>query len=326
MGRAMKLKPENIEQAGEFRNVLREPEFTEWDFDLCRAFEYLDLGLHPIPLNGKVAAIPWKKYQQVQPRAWEIDKWFHKPGQHGIGLITGDLNRLEDEISTPLRGLIAVDAETREEGRWAWRHFGPTPLISFTGGGGVHLIYEYPQGEIIGNRVKMWGRQIDLRAQGGYIAVCPTVHPKTGERYGWLNWPVDVSEVPVFDSSKLPAKAKVAVVQPSGDPLEMADRARKYIAKIFSIEGKGGDRQLFRAACALIQKFNLPGEIALEELRRWNGQGNAQPEWPDDRLVYKIREAARLRGGVLLKRQEEFEERMTATSCEGGRCSVPQNS
>ena len=318
----MKRKPDNFEQKEQFRQELRK----EWDHDLSWAFEYRDVGLHPIPLNGKVAAVAWKTYQQIQPRAWEVDQWFHVPGRHGMGLVTGDLNRLEDEISTPLRGLIAVDAETLEEGRWAYRHFGPTPLISFTGGGGVHLIYEYPQGEIIGNRVKMWGRPIDLRGQGGYIAVEPTVHPKTGKPYGWLNWPVDVNQVPVFDSSKLPAKAKVAVIQPSGDPLEMADRARKYIAKIFSIEGKGGDRQLFRAACVLIQKFNLPEDVALDELRRWNTQGNSQPEWPDDRLVYKIREAARLKGGVLLKRQEEFEERMTATSCEGGRCSLPQNS
>jgi hypothetical protein len=282
--------------------------------------------LHPIPLNGKVAACPWKKYQQIQPAPQEIDRWFHESGRYGMGLVTGDLNRMVDNIGTQIRGLVAVDAETLEEGRWAYRHFGATPLISFTGRGGVHLLYEYPQGEVIGNRVKMWGRPLDFRGQGGYIGVHPTVHRETGLRYRWLDWPVDMSQVPVFDSSKLPAKQKVGVIQPSGDPVKMANRARKYIAKILSIEGSGGDRQLFRAACALIQKFNLPEEIALDELRRWNTQGNAQPEWSDDRLVYKIQEAVRLKGGITLRRQEEFQERMTATSCEGGRCSLPPNS
>ena len=302
---------------------MKAPEANEWDYQLWCAFQYLDLGLHPIPLKGKVAAFRWKKYQQVQPRPEEVDHWFHNAGRYNMGLVTGDLNRLEEIPSAQIRGLVAVDAETLEEGRRAYRHFGPTPLISLTGGGGVHLIYEYPQGEVIGNRVKMWGRAIDLRGQGGYIAVCPTIHPKTGQQYQWLNWPVDMSQLPVFDSSKLPEKRKVVVVEPSGNPTKMAERARMYIAKIFSIEGRGGDRQLFRAACALIQKFNLPEGIALDELRRWNTQGNAQPEWGDDRLVYKIQEACRLKGGVTLQRQEEFEERMTATSCEGGRCSLP---
>jgi len=67
----------------------------------------------------------------------------------------------------------------------------PQTLQAATGGGGLHLVYEYP-GEHLGNSV---GRlpgfepplpRVDLRADGGSIVVAPSVHV-SGRTYRWLN-------------------------------------------------------------------------------------------------------------------------------------------
>ena len=55
-----------------------------------------------------------------------------------------------------------------------------------------------------------------------------------------------------------------------------------------------GDANAFRVACVLVQKFDLPPDVALEEMRIWN-QSCAVPPWPEKRLEYKISEAERLK-------------------------------
>jgi hypothetical protein len=67
----------------------------------------------------------------------------------------------------------------------------PQTLEAATGGGGLHLVFEYP-GEHLGNTV---GRlpgfepplpRVDLRADGGSIVAAPSVHV-SGRTYRWLN-------------------------------------------------------------------------------------------------------------------------------------------
>lgn len=62
----------------------------------------------------------------------------------------------------------------------------PTQLISRTGSGGYHLFYQYPNGSgRIANRVRLFDG-VDLRADGGFIVLPPTVHPN-GNQYAWVS-------------------------------------------------------------------------------------------------------------------------------------------
>jgi hypothetical protein len=57
-----------------------------------------------------------------------------------------------------------------------------------------------------------------------------------------------------------------------------------------SIEGQGGDDRLFEAACVCRSSFRLTPEACFRALQVFNER--AQPPWDDDRLWYKIEQAA----------------------------------
>jgi hypothetical protein len=80
--------------------------------------------------------------------------------------------------------------------------------------------------------------------------------------------------------------------------------ARAYLAKLApAVEGQGGDKQTFKAACYLVIDFGLTPEQALPLLMEWNGT-HCKPRWTEADLVHKLREADKRPGerGRLLKR------------------------
>jgi hypothetical protein len=62
----------------------------------------------------------------------------------------------------------------------------PQTLEARTGGGGYHIIFQYPKGSNIRNSAGKLGEGIDVRAEGGYIIVAPSLHA-SGRRYEWQN-------------------------------------------------------------------------------------------------------------------------------------------
>ena len=60
---------------------------------------------------------------------------------------------------------------------------GPLPdtVVAQSGGGGSHYLLAVPDGQ----RLKAIGRGIDIKRQGGYLVVEPSLHP-SGNRYHWL--------------------------------------------------------------------------------------------------------------------------------------------
>src|SRR5262249_16873673 len=76
-------------------------------------------------------------------------------------------------------------------------------------------------------------------------------------------------------------------------PAEMSrvqKRARAYLAKLPpAIEGHGGDKQTFTAACHLILDFGLSPPEALPLLREYNER--CRPRWTEAELIHKLQEA-----------------------------------
>ena len=63
--------------------------------------------------------------------------------------------------------------------------YGDTPATveALTGGGGRHLIFKHP-GRLVQNSTSALGPGLDIRGDGGYIVVAPSLHA-SGKKYEW---------------------------------------------------------------------------------------------------------------------------------------------
>lgn len=243
---------------------------------LTAAKNYLARGWPVIPLSGKLPTRPWKEFQTRLPTAAELTAWFTtEPPPTGLGIITGNL-----------AGLVVVDCDTRHEAAVWEGEQGSSPLVVSTGGGGAHFYYALPAGEEIRNRVKIHGRHIDIRGEGGYVAAPPSLHP-SDQRYAWrsCDW---AAPLPAFNPAwlsepnlelRLPAKLTTIPVR----------KALAYIRRIEAVAGEGGHNATFRAACKL-RDAGLAESEALTLLAEWN-ETNATPPWSAVELLHKIRSA-----------------------------------
>jgi hypothetical protein len=103
---------------------------------------------------------------------------------YGVGIATG-----------PGSGFWALDVDINHA---AGKHgdetlaelqaeHGPLPdtLTSITGSGGLHFLFRWnPDHDIRNNQSGAAGDWLDVRGDGGFIVVAPTVHPN-GRRYEW---------------------------------------------------------------------------------------------------------------------------------------------
>lgn len=126
------------------------------------------IGKHPRTRNG---------LKDATTDLATIREWWTSYPDANIGVVTGRAS-----------GFIALDVDPRHGGIESMRtlqaQHGKLPVTSIarTGGGGWHYLFKYP-GYEIGNRTNILPG-LDLRADGGYIAVSPSLH-LSGKRYAW---------------------------------------------------------------------------------------------------------------------------------------------
>ncbi len=142
----------------------------------------------------------------------------------------------------------------------------------------------------------------ELRSTGTQTVFPGSIHP-SGERIEWHNDGEPAVVAPGLLTAAIEALA-IEVEKRTGAtksaphcnghdvplPADVADRARKYLAKVPpAVSGQGGHDQTFSAACVLIQGFALYRGPVLELLREWNQ--SCQPPWSDTDLEHKIKDA-----------------------------------
>lgn len=195
----------------------------------------LDEGFSVFPVlihwNGekfeKKPAVAWKEYQDRLPTDEELHGWFDNGNYNAIGLATGHVS-----------GVVVVDVEKGglEDAKGI-----DSERISNTISGGKHFFYEAPK-EKIGNTVRIGGKQMDFRGDGGFVVVPPSFCDKDGQRYEYT-WE---KECPDFLLKPLPDL--------TGDWTEV-----KEPLKLDSLTHKGqGERNdsLYRSACSLLAKYD----------------------------------------------------------------------
>ncbi|MGQ9663143.1 MAG: phage/plasmid primase, P4 family [Kiritimatiellia bacterium] len=123
-------------------------------------------GKEPLITGGFKAATT----DPTQIKAW----WTTRPDAN-VGMPTGAPS-----------GILVVDVDPRNGGNETLEtlvtQYGPWPTTAevVTGGGGRHIYFRY----IEGARCSSLGAGIDIKGEGGYVLVPPSVHP-SGRAYSW---------------------------------------------------------------------------------------------------------------------------------------------
>ena len=187
---------------------------------------YLKQGYSLIPVNTeKKPLVKWREYQRRQPTQDELAGWALQFPDMQLAIVTGAIS-----------GLVVVDVEAGGD----HTQF-PDTLMAKTGGGGYHLYYKHP-GHPVKTDAKQVGELVDIRGDGGYVVVAPSISTK-GE-YEWLSDPFRTKKAPYpgeiieslrqIHSEKLiaPGERNVAATQKAGEILaqlpNQADRAKAW--------------------------------------------------------------------------------------------------
>lgn len=144
------------------------------------ALAYLARGWSVVVVEprGKRPIVRWQKFQQQAPSEDQLRAWLARHRDANLAIVTGAVS-----------GLVVLDVDPRHGGvaslaRWERDHGALQQTVeSQTGGGGRHLYFAHPGGEVR-NRVGL-APGLDLRGDGGVIVAPPSVHP-SGKRYRWL--------------------------------------------------------------------------------------------------------------------------------------------
>ena len=144
------------------------------------ALEYAEYKWSVIPIRAreKRPLIRWHEYQQRCATIDEINQWFRRWPDINIAIVTGSIS-----------GIVVLDIDPRHGGdkslaEWEQEQDPlPQTVEVKTGGGGRHLYFKHPGGEIH-NRVGL-APGIDSRGDGGCIVVPPSIHP-SGKVYRWV--------------------------------------------------------------------------------------------------------------------------------------------
>lgn len=142
------------------------------------ASEYVDNGWSVLPVKPEEKRpymTNWLQYMRTRAPKETVENWFASLSGAGIGVVTGRISNIivldvESYCKIPIEELIKKY---------------PTQMIARSGSGGYHLFYQYPQSvSKVSNRVGIF-EGADLRADGGFIVLPPTIHPN-GNRYEWI--------------------------------------------------------------------------------------------------------------------------------------------
>jgi hypothetical protein len=166
---------------------------------LTQALKFATAGISVVPVANDGSKRPgidsWKKYQERQPEANDLMRWFSKP-QDGLGLIcgkvSGNLEMLELEGRAVAEGIHEQAADIAAASGLAdiWKTINDG-YIEVTPSGGLHWLYRISDGEVPGN-TKIARRPgenggvevlVETRGEGGFVIVAPSagaIHPSGG--------------------------------------------------------------------------------------------------------------------------------------------------
>jgi hypothetical protein len=138
-------------------------------------------GWNVIPLapGDKRPACNWKPMQSTRlvGRDWdEVDRYLHSwwggDKDHGLGVVTGAVSEI-----------VVVDVDSDDARQLVELICGWPRTVTVKTAKGWHLYFRHPSTPTR-NGVRRGEAALDVRGDGGYVVVPPSIHP-SGFEYGW---------------------------------------------------------------------------------------------------------------------------------------------
>lgn len=235
---------------------------------------YYDLGWSVIPVreNSKKPLVPWIKYQQERPDLQQITQWPKLWSNAGIAVVTGAISGIfvldVDEIPES-----APTAKEQAKIRIAKELISSLPVTATTRTAkGRHFYFKHP-GKPVPTKVRFLPG-LDVRGDGGYAILPPTVHPDGKTIYVW-------DYIPEEGIAEAPPELLDAIYNNKSEVLESATRADGTSSWRTALRGvEEGSRN--ESATALIGKMLQETNEELwplqwEALKTWNREKNRPP-------------------------------------------------
>ncbi len=237
-----------------------------------------------IPVAGAYQRLPW-----LPPH---VLRGMYREG-FNVGLHTGNVMGARVPI-------VALDVDGEGAGEWVRRNIPKSPVVSKSAKG-EHWLYRYPRGAShIGNRVKVRvadGKiDLDIRADGGNLAIPPSIHPSGVIYQAEQPWTAELlSAMPDFDPSWIPS-GPVAAARPTAvqitDEAQMMERGRRLALKWQTAErGSGHGTEAWKLAGYLIHTMGLSEGAALATMLNHYNPRCPTP-YSERELERKVSEAA----------------------------------
>jgi len=161
----------------------------------------------------------------------------------------------------------------------------PATVEALTGGGGQHILFQYPEKLQIGNKVAV-ALGLDVRGDGGYIVAAPSTHI-SGRQYEW-------------EASSRPGEIKLAeapgwllsmLAKPEGQGLSRTIEDWRQLVNQGVPEGKR-NASVASITGILLRRFIDPW-IVLDLVLAWN-KTKCQPPLSDDEVAVTVDSVAKL--------------------------------
>jgi len=143
----------------------------------------------PVSRDSKKPAIPWKTYQENLANEDNLIRWFGVGSNYNIGLVTGRLS-----------GIIVIDCDTLEASDGFVKEYPEaSTTLQVVTGRGIHYYFKYEEG-IRNDTGKKLGEKIDVRGDGGYVVIPPSIHAN-GKVYVYRKF--DIANLPTNLQQKI---------------------------------------------------------------------------------------------------------------------------
>lgn len=248
------------------------------------ALLYVKLGWHVFPIRaGDKRPLTEHGLHDATTDVGIIQRWWERWPDASIGVRTG----VES-------GIWALDVDVKKNGErtlfdlTAYHGALPDTAVAQTGGGGQHIIFKHP-GERVKNSVDSLGLGLDVRGDGGYIVVAPSLH-ESGKRYAWITPP---STTPLAGAPEWllrqvlsPVRTATTAIPSGGNPLHSTDiiseggrnNALTRIAGI--VRANGGDEEVIYQTLAGVNAARVRPQLSDDELRTIARSIGSKPAGP----------------------------------------------
>jgi len=122
--------------------------------------------IFPVNRKTKKPLVKWKPYQNRLPTKNEVNEWFSTWPDANIAMATGSLS-----------GVLIVDCDSKVAvDNFTQSYPEALDTLQVKTGRGRHFYFRFEKG-IKNDCGKILGPKIDIRAEGGFVILPPSVHP-----------------------------------------------------------------------------------------------------------------------------------------------------